>query len=141
VTEDERKRVEGWLREEMMPGQDYSSQWRNRRAIDFLATLKQAVDFSEDDLLEEYRKAGLYKEMTEKLLQFGRRDEALDVAKTRLTEPMDTIRFAEQLITSSDAWREQALAFVETRLKEAEQAMGSKPQDFTARNTIDTYRR
>jgi uncharacterized Zn finger protein len=78
--------------------------------------------------------------MTEKLLQFGRRDEALDVAKTRLTESRDTIWFAEQLIKSSDAWREQALAFVETRLKEAEEAMQAKPQDFTARNTVDTYR-
>lgn len=141
VTEDERKRVEGWLREEMMPGQDYSSKWHNRQVIDFLATLKQAVHFSDEELLDEYRKAGLHKEMAEKLLQFGRRDEALDVAKTRLTEPMDTIGFAEQLIKSSDAWREQALAFVETRLKEAEQAMRSKPQDFTARNTVDTYRR
>jgi uncharacterized Zn finger protein len=140
ATEDERKRVEGWLREEMMPGQDYSSQWRNRRTIDFLATLKQAVHFSEDELLEEYRKVGLYKEMTEKLLQFGRRDEALDVAKTRLTEPRDTIWFAEQLIKSSDAWREQALAFVEMRLKEAEESMRAKPEDFTGRNTVDTYR-
>jgi hypothetical protein len=54
---------------------------------------------------------------------------------------MDTIWFAEQLIKSSDAWREQALAFVETRLKEAEQATQSKPQDFTGRNRVETYRR
>jgi hypothetical protein len=141
VTEDERNRVEVWLREEMRPGQDYSSNWHNRRVIDFLATLKQAVHFSDEDLLEEYRKAGLYKELAEKLLQLGRRDEALDVAKTRLTEPMDTTWFAEQLIKSSDAWREQALAFVETRLKEVEQATQSKPQDFTGRNRVDTYRR
>jgi hypothetical protein len=53
ATEDERKMVESWLREEMRSGQDFSSQWHNRSIIHFLATLKQAERFSDEDLLEE----------------------------------------------------------------------------------------
>src|SRR6516165_5775156 len=53
VTEDERKMVESWLREEMRSEQDFSSQWHNRSVIHFLATLKQAEHFSYEDLLEE----------------------------------------------------------------------------------------
>jgi len=76
-TERERTRVETWLREEMRPVQDPSSAWHNRRVIDFLATLKQAEHGSEEEVLEEYRSAGLSKELAEKYLQFGRQTEAL----------------------------------------------------------------
>lgn len=109
--------------------------------IGFLATLKGAVDFSDEDLLEEYRKVGLYKDLTEKLLQLSRANEALEVAQATLTEPMDVTWFAEQLLKSGVAWREQALAFVETKLREVEAALQSKPRDFTSVHTVDTYRR
>jgi len=89
VTEYERKMVENWLREEMRSGQDFSSQWHNRSIIHFLATLKHAAHFSDEDLLEEYRKAGLYKDLAEKLLQLNRENEALGVAQANLTEPRD----------------------------------------------------
>ncbi len=141
VTEYERKMVESWLREEMRSGQDFSSQWHNRSIVNFLATLKQAEQFSDEDLLEEYRSADLYKELAEKLLQLGRENEALDVAQANLTEPRDVTGFAEQLLKSGDTWQEQALAFVETRMKEAESAAREKPRDFTAANKLDTYRR
>ncbi len=141
VTEHERKMVENWLREEMRSGQDFSSQWHNRSIINFLATLKPAEQFSDEDLLEEYRSADLYKELAEKLLQLGRENEALDVAQANLTEPRDVTWFAEQLLKSGDTWQEQALAFVETRMKEAESAAREKPRDFTATNKLDTYRR
>jgi hypothetical protein len=140
VTEYERKMVERWLREEMRPGQDFSSQWHNRSIIDFLATLKQAEHFSDEDLLEEYRKAGLYKELAEKLLELGRENEALNVAQANLTEPRDVTWFAEQLLKSGVTWREQALGFVEARLGEVEQALRGKRQDFTGERTVDTYR-
>ena len=141
VTEHERKMVENWLREEMRSGQDFSSQWHNRSIINFLATLKPAEQFSDEDLLEEYRNADLYKELAEKLLQLGRENEALDVAQANLTEPRDVTWFAEQLLKSGDTWQEQALALVETRMKEAESAAREKPRDFTATNKLDTYRR
>jgi len=66
ATTQERKSVETWVREELRPGQDFSSKWHNRHSIDFLATLKQSEHFSNEDVLEEYRKVGLYKEMVEK---------------------------------------------------------------------------
>jgi hypothetical protein len=140
VTEYERKMVESWLPEEMRPGQDFSSQWHNRSIIHFLAILKQAEHFSDDDLLEEYRKAGLCKELAGKLLQLGRENEALGVARANLTESRDVTWFAEQLLKSGEAWREPALGFVEARLGEVEQALGGKRQDFTGERTVDTYR-
>src|SRR5256886_12726398 len=90
---------------------------------------------------EEYRKAGLYKEVTGKYLQLGRENEALGVAQANLTEPRDVTWFAEQLLKLDEAWREQALAFVETRLNEVESALQGKSQDFTRAYTVDTYRR
>ncbi len=98
ATAEERKRVEGWLREEMRPEQDSSSTWRNRGVIDFVVKLKQAEHSSDDDVLEEYRNAGLYKELAEKYLQLGRENEALGVAQANLTEPRDVTWFAEQLL-------------------------------------------
>jgi hypothetical protein len=139
-TAHERKNVEVWLRQEMRPEQDSSGKWRNSKIIDFLAILKRAEHFSDEDLLEEYRKAGLYKELVQKLLQPGRENEALGVAQTNLTESMDVTWFAEQLLKSGEVWREQALTFVETRLKEVEHALQGRPQDFASVRTVDTYR-
>jgi len=141
ATAQERKSIETWLREELRPGQDFSSKWHNRHLIDFLATVKQTEHFSDEDVLEEYRKVGLYKEMAEKFLQLGRQKEALGVAQANLTEPMDVTWFAEQLLKSGQAWRNQALAFVEMRLGEVKPALQGKPQDFIHAQTVDTYRR
>src|SRR5260370_30713621 len=93
------------LGEERGWGKSFSSQWHNRSIIHFLATLKQAEHFSDEDLLEEYRKAGLYKELAEKLLQLGRENEALRVAQATLTESRDVTWFAEQLLKSGEEWR------------------------------------
>jgi uncharacterized Zn finger protein len=139
-TKRERQRVETWLREQMRPGQDFSSKWHNRSIIDFLAILKQTDHFSDEDLLEEYRLVGLYKEMAEKLLQLGRENEALEIAQAHLVETMDVTRFAEQLLKSGEKWQEQALAFVEKRLAEIKPTPSGKSQDFSSARTIDTYR-
>lgn len=136
VTEDERGLVEGWLRQGMTVG----NAWHNRYAVSFLTTLK-AVQFSDEDVLEEYRNAGLYGELVEKLLQLHREDEALKVATAYLVEMMEVIKFADQLLKSGDAWQEQAFAFVEMRMKETENAVRDKPRDFTVANKLDTYRR
>jgi hypothetical protein len=92
-------------------------------------------------VLAEYRKAGLYKELTGKYLQLGRENEALGVAQAHLTESRDVIWFAEELLKLDEAWREQALAFVEMRLNEVKPALQGKSQDFTIVHTVDTYRR
>ena len=141
ATAHERKRIETWLREEMRPEQDSSSKWYNPRIVDFVVILRQAGHCSDEDMLEEYRKAGLYKELTEKFLQLDRANEALGVAQANLTESRDVTWFAEQLLQLDEAWPEQALAFVETRLKEVEPALLGKPQDFTSAHIVDTYRR
>jgi hypothetical protein len=141
TTARERERVEAWLREEMRPGQDSSSAWHNRDIVDFVVILKRAGHGSDEEVLEEYRKAGLYKALAEQFLQFGRTNEALAVAQAHLVEPMDVTWFAEQLLKSGDGWQGQALAFVETRLKEAEHALQGKLQDFVSVRTVDTYRR
>jgi tetratricopeptide (TPR) repeat protein len=142
ATARERKRVEAWLREEMRPEQDSSNKWHNRSVVDFVVKLKQAEHCNKEDVLKEYRNAGLYKELTERLLQLGRENEALGVAQAHLTEPMDVTWFAEQVLKLDEAWREQALAFVETRLGEVEPALqGNKQQNFTSAHTVDTYRR
>ena len=136
-TAQERKRVESWLREEMRPGQDFSSTWRNRSVVDFVVKLKQAEHSSDEDVLEEYRKAGLYKELTEKYLQLGRENEALGVSQAHLTEPRDVTWFAEELLKLGEAWREQALGFVETRLGEVKSGFAKQ----VARLHRRTYRR
>jgi hypothetical protein len=89
ATVHERKRVEAWLREEMRPGQDSSSTWRNRSVVDFVVKLKQAEHSSDEDVLAEYRNAGLYKELTGKYLRLGRENEALGVAQAHLSESRD----------------------------------------------------
>ncbi len=141
ATARERKRVEAWLREEMRPGQYSSSTWHNRSVVDFVVKLKQAEHSSEEDVLKEYRHAGLYKELAERFLQLGRTNEALDVAQANLTESRDVTWFAEQLLKLGEGWREQALAFVETRLGEIEPALQGTARDFTGLHTLDTYRR
>jgi hypothetical protein len=141
ATVGERKRMEAALREELRPGQEFSSRWHNRSIVDFLVLLKQADQCSEEDILEEYRQASLYKELAEHYLRFDRAKEALDVAHMHLTEPMDVTWFAGQLLQVDEAWRERALALVEARLQESEQALQSQAQDFTRAQSIDTYRR
>lgn len=141
ATEQERKSVEARLRQEMRSGKDFSSQWHNRYLVSFLETLRSAGSFSDEDMLEEYRKVGLYKDLTEKLLQLGRTGEALEVARTDLTEAKDVTWFAEQLVKLGNAWQDQALVFVETKLKEVESALQGKRQDYTTLRLADAYRR
>jgi hypothetical protein len=137
VTEDERKMVEEWLREKIDSGQ--GSKWRNQSLVSFLVKLQEEAHISNEDLIEEYRKAGLYKEVTEKMLQLGRVDEALRVAKEMLTDPLEVTWFAEQLV-ADEARREQALELVEHKLNELEQTMRGKSQDYNAIHGVETYR-
>ena len=42
VTKDERKMIEGWLQQEIQPGQ--GSEWRNQSLASFLVKLKEELD-------------------------------------------------------------------------------------------------
>src|SRR5713226_2452782 len=66
MTEDERKMVEEWLREKIDSGQ--GSKWRNQSLVSFLVKLQEEAHVSNEELIEEYRKAGLYKEVQENFL-------------------------------------------------------------------------
>lgn len=137
ATKEERESVEMWLRQEI---KESSLASRNSSVVNFLVTLKQASHSSEDDILAEYRHAGLYKELTDKLLEFGRADEALSVAQANLTEQLQVTKFAEQLLTLGETWAEPALALVETRLAQAERIAQSNPKDFTIGRAVSNYR-
>lgn len=141
ATTQERKHIETRLREELKPGRDVSSAWHNRSFVNFLVTLKQAEHCSDDEILEEYRQVGLYKELAERLVQFGRHEEALAVASSEFTEAGDVTRFAEQLISSDQLWQDRALAFVEVKLDGVKPALQSKPQDFASLRTAEAYQR
>jgi len=141
ATARERKDIESRLRAELNPGQDVSSKWRNRSLVGFLATLKQAEHCSDDEILEEYRQVGLHKERAEKLLQLGRQEDALAVARAELTEPGDVTWFAEQLISSDQLWQDQALAFVEIRLDGVKAAVQGRSQDVTSTRAAEVYQR
>ena len=137
VTKDERKLVEGWLRQEIHSNQ--GSKWRNQGLVSFLVKLQEEAHISNEELIEEYRNAGLYKEMTEKMLQLGHVDDALHVAKEMLTDPVEVTWFAEQLV-ADEARREQALELVEHKLKEIEQTIRGKSPDYNAIHGVETYR-
>jgi uncharacterized Zn finger protein len=137
ATKQERESVEAWLRQEI---KNTSSNSRISSIVTFIVTLKQTGHWSDEDLLEEYRNAGLYKELTEKLLELGRVNEALSAAQANVTEQLYVTRFAEQLLKSGEAWSEQALAFVETRLKQAERAVQLNPKDYSSGRSVSNYR-
>lgn len=140
ATKQEQERVEAWLRREMKPEHDSSSRWHNPSIVHFLVTLKQAGGSSEEDVLDEYRNAGLYKELAEKCLQLGRVNAALEIAQANVTEPMDVTRFAELVLKLGETWREQTLALVETKLNEVEHTTKDNPKHFTSAHAGDTYR-
>jgi tetratricopeptide (TPR) repeat protein len=109
--------------------------------VGFLALLKQAQGSTQDEVLAEYRQAGLYAELAERYLHFGRQSEALAVAQEHLTETFEITRFAEHLLQSDAQWRDQALVLIERRLTEAITAAETTPKDHMRPHTIDTYRR
>ena len=98
VTNEERRTVEGWVRQQMKPGTDFSSKYQNEYLVNFLATLKKSANFSDEDLLQEYRQVGLYEKLTSKLMELGRTDEAIIIAREKMTEQMEVLHFTTGLV-------------------------------------------
>ena len=150
ATRAERAQIEEWLRadlEEYATKSPYYSHMK-RNLVDFLMTLKAQSGASDEEILgeyrnaglysdaaallidrgrieealEEYRSAGLFKEMADLLLAEGRVDEAIRIAWQHLIDPASSISFAEKLLTSlrptSKERQGQALKFIEDRLWE-----------------------
>lgn len=139
--ESERRLVESWIRQEMRPGQDYSSKWHNRRLVGFLAKLKQPDNFSTEDLLLEYQRAKLYKELALKLLELNRTDEALKAANENLVEAAEVTEFADKLLAAGENYSDTALNFIEGKLKAVEKEPGGKKFDTERITKISTYQR
>lgn len=136
--------VEEWIRADIEPVKDYASKWKNQRQLNFLAALKQSSDtgFGEEELLEEYRQAGLYQELADKLLELNLLEEALQVAREHLDEPREVTSFADKLLDAGAENAPQALELVEAKLQALQKAPVDKKKkwDYERDNNIDNYR-
>ncbi len=122
VTDIERAELENRLRKEMGPGAGFSDKWRNEAMVGFLLTLKEHSGISDEEMLQEYRNAGLYDQVAGLLLERGRVDEAMEVAQEHLKESYATLEYARKLLGTGKEEIPKALQLVEARLKEAEKA-------------------
>jgi hypothetical protein len=149
----ERAQVEEWIRADLADSPKPSplgdkERWDHasfdRRAkVDFLLAVKGAGKLTDEEVLaeyrsaglhgraaaflrdkgrieealEEYRGAGLYQEMLGLLVEQGRVEEALRTAQRKLVSPRQVTAFAEGVL-ALDGWRDAALKFVEDRLWE-----------------------
>lgn len=95
VTPTERATLEGWLRREIDAGS--SAHWKNRGAVRFLVALRGAASIDDEELLTEYRDAGLWSDAAALLLARGRVDEALALAQQTITTPQPAVAFAQAL--------------------------------------------
>jgi hypothetical protein len=140
VTDEERATVEGWVRADMLPGKN--SDYKNKELLEFLATLKESAGgISDEEMLEEYRQAKLYKDYITKLLELQRLDEAFKTAQTELTEQRDQFWFAGELLKSGGVWVDNAFSYIEEKLNQLQtQLQKAKRVDYTLSYDVDRYR-
>jgi hypothetical protein len=122
ATAAEQAQVEEWVRTDLAEAESFSK----RALINFLVELKGEDGFTDEQILDEYSKAGLFEEMADLLIQMGRVDAAIQLANERLREATATTRFAEKLLKLGEEWTERAIALVEERLSEEERAQASQ---------------
>lgn len=129
ATDEDRERIYQDIREVLVTasaGADDRS-WEKRAALQFLAELKGPGGLSDEELLEEYRKAGLWSDVVSLLLTMGRTDEAVSLATRRLPSARELIDFADKwLETAGTSALPRAIALADDRLWENE---GKQPQD------------
>jgi uncharacterized Zn finger protein/tetratricopeptide (TPR) repeat protein len=141
VTDEERKVVEGWAREEMRSGTDFSANWHNKKLLGFIATLKEGGTFSDEDMLAEYFSAGLYKDYVDKLVELDRLEEAFNTAREKLTGQMDVLAVAARLVKFGGVWTAKAIEWIEAQLKEAEKPPARRQNvDYSQIHNADRYR-
>jgi len=141
ATAAERETVEAWVRKGMRSGSgDFYQQYHNRGLVEFLVTLKEHAGLDDEEMLREYRNFQLYEDMANLLLERGRIEEALDVAREHLDNPHEAMQFANKLMAIGKEQVAAGLAFIETRLREAEQAQRpsktSRPDRTVAQNHL-----
>ncbi len=136
ATAQERTQIEGWLKG-VTRRDGYSSPGVAR----FLAELKVKAGLGDEAVLAVYREAGLYEELTIKLIEMGRVEEALSAANDFLPNAAQATKFAERLLSLGSQWVDPALAFVEGRRAkvEEEQRQAAKHKN-PQRSPIDYQR-
>jgi tetratricopeptide (TPR) repeat protein len=114
ATADERSAVEGWLRAEE-PGD-----WTRSSVTGFLVDLREASGASDEELLELYREAELWSEVTQMLLAMGRVDDAISTAARHLRLTHEVTAFADALIREQPQLASRAITLVDDLLWEIE---------------------
>ena len=109
----ERGAVESWVRHDI---KDSTSDWKRRTLLEFLNAFKVITGENQEEMLDEYRQAGLYVELTDKLLDLGRTEEAVKTARQHLSNYRHVLDFAERLLRLKGQWIPLAFAFVESRI-------------------------
>jgi hypothetical protein len=139
------RRLRGMLAEAQVEAPAFDNSWRKRPIIAFLAELKGDA-LSPEELLAEYRAAGMYQEMAAQLIALGRVDDAFEVAKTHLTSANQITRFADAVLKADPVRRDQVLSFVETRLGDAEwtqpsrqKSEGPRPDAYQVAREVAAY--
>lgn len=129
ATAEDRERVYQDIREVLAAASagNVDRSWEKRAALHFLAELKGPGGLTDEELLEEYRKAGLWPDVVALLLTMGRIDESVSIATRRLPSARELIAFADKwLETAGPSALPRAIALADDRLWENE---GKQPQD------------
>ncbi len=140
ATAEERQWLIDWLRE--VPSaveHEWSREWVRRAAVGFQVMLAEAAGLDEEALLQLYRDAELWPEVSSALLELDRVQEAVALAARKLTSPQSLIEFADQLIARGADHVDTGLNLVDARLWETEGASAQQDAGYltwlSARNT------
>jgi tetratricopeptide (TPR) repeat protein len=125
---DEQQRVRDRLREYMVSpaGPDEHQTFRVKETLRVLSQLAGEAGLSPEELLDEYRRAGLWQEAIQSLLELDRVDEAVALAPRHL-DARQLLTLADQLVARADPQRlAQALNLIDDCCWERE---GKNAQD------------
>jgi uncharacterized Zn finger protein len=128
ATVDEQQRVRDQLREYMASpaGSDDHRVLRTQATLRFLSVLTGEAGLSPEDLLIEYRNAGLWQQAIQSLQELGRTEEAIALAPRHLNV-RQLVAFADQLVAQGDPQRTaQAMTLIDDCCWERE---GKNAQD------------
>ena len=136
ITQSERSHIEARLRETLAERTDAKWNARNRRWVAFLLTLREQSGITDDERLAEYQHYSLWEETTSLLLDMGRIDEGIRLAKDRL-ENVAFTTFADRLLVKGGEHIEQALVLVVEREYEFEKSAARDALDRINRHYLE----
>jgi uncharacterized Zn finger protein len=101
VTPEERRTLAGWARQGQPKGNDWSSRYERQWATELLLRIDEDV-MDDDRYLAVCREAGMMRDLVAKLLELGRRQEAIAEVERMKTEP-DYLSYCELLVGAGEA--------------------------------------